>query len=79
VYADGAPMSLLSNAWNDLHKPLIACCKAIMATPAEGLFGIAVKLAADDDCSEGEDYQERIIGVLADFERLTGGSFLAST
>jgi hypothetical protein len=69
----------LYGAWNATCDAMRKTITAIRATPAGGLFGIGVKLAAlPADSSLGlseEEYQEAIAATLADINRLAGTDF----
>jgi hypothetical protein len=52
---------------------------AILHTEAEGLFGIGVKLAAMPRDRDQQDYEDAIVAVQQDIDRLLGSHFAAMT
>jgi hypothetical protein len=68
------------DAWNRAHEASFAVIEKIRRTPAEGLFGVGVKLAAlpsEDDEIAIEDYEEAVASALTNIDRLIGSSFTA--
>lgn len=66
----------LTDAWNDEHDKVVALIQTIHATPAEGVYGIGIKLAARHRDWQEEDSEEALVAVLEDVKRLTGGDIL---
>ena len=65
----------LYDAWNQAEEALRATVNMILKTEAEGLFGIGVKLSALPSYIHQEDYEDAIIAVRRDIDRLIGTSF----
>jgi hypothetical protein len=69
----------LSDAWNDAHAAMLATITTIQRTPAEGLFGIAVKLAALDYSTaldDALDFRDAVASALTDIDKLAGTRFI---
>jgi hypothetical protein len=70
----------LSDASNDAYNRASATIAAIQATPAEGLIGVGIKLAAlpvDSENVSDEDLKDAIESAMRDIARLTGTDFAA--
>jgi hypothetical protein len=72
-------LNKLSDAWNAAFIAIQETDAAIVSTPAEGLFGIGIKLSALSSTEhlqpDASEYEAMVISVLADIDRLTGSSF----
>jgi hypothetical protein len=60
--------------WCDGHAEIAETVRQIQQTPAEGVFGIGVKLAAIAPQYEMEDLEELLGAVAVDITRLTRGA-----
>jgi hypothetical protein len=70
----------LYDAWGEKDSNASAAVAAILATPAESLTGIGIKLAAMPvGLVSEEDMADAIASVLQDIARLTGIDFAASS
>jgi hypothetical protein len=63
----------LYDRWCEADRAVRETIKAIRATPAEGVFGIGVKLAALGGWTCPENLEEAVYSVMDDVARLTGG------
>ena len=70
----GYPDSLWERA-NVVSSQLDQIVKAIRATPAEGFFGLAVKLTALPNHWQGDDVQDSALAAIGDINRILGSDF----
>lgn len=63
------------DSWNEADSAVREVVELIRVTPAEGVFGIGVKLAALGAWTEEADVLDAVTSAVADIERLTGVAF----
>jgi hypothetical protein len=61
--------------WNAAVDTMLDVIERIQRTPAEGLFGVGVKLAALNSSPDQCDYEDGAASALACINRLTGSNF----
>ena len=71
----GALLDIANEASSRLNETI----EAIRATPAEGLFGLAAKLASLPHHWQAEDVEEGALAVLVDINRILGTDFQMNT
>jgi hypothetical protein len=67
----------LNDDWNAADSAMRETIAAILRSPAEGLFGIGVKLAALPNDYDAEDCVDAAAAVRRDIDRLIGSNFAA--
>ena len=72
-------LDALSDEWNAADRRMRETIAVIIQTPAQGPFGLAVKLAALTNEPEECDFWAAAYAVLQDVERMTGERFIGAS